>query len=143
MCVQSPALNMHLPTELSLCLHVCPELLLVGQTAGAAGLPPQLSTRQAGTRFQAPPLLAPSCADLRLSLGFLICKTEIVMPTSWAWQVDPNTWCSAWQGVGTHDMGAVLLSSIPCSRDHSKTEISGLCVEAKKCLLSEEFCFGR
>lgn len=41
-CVQSPALNVHLPTGLSLCLHVCPELLSVGQTAGAAGLPPNV-----------------------------------------------------------------------------------------------------
>lgn len=41
-------------------------------------------------------------------------------------------------------MAAVPLSTnIPYSGDESETEISHLFVEAKKCLLSEEFCFGR
>lgn len=118
-CVQG---LMHLPTELSVlpCLPRAP----------LSGVDSRFHWRSSPT-FYSPgwhQISNPTSAKCaRLSLSFLICKMEIVPPTLRKWQVEPNTWYSAWHGVGARVMGAALSMSTPYSRDQSGTEISSLC----------------
>lgn len=98
---------------------------------------PQLPTFQAGTGFQPPPFPAVGIGT-SVSLSLPICKMEIVMPAlGMTWQTQT---CDTARGL---EWEHILIMSPSSWRDPSDTEISSLFVEAKKCPLSEEFCFGR
>lgn len=138
-CTQGPTLDVHLPTEISAlpCLPRGPRSKAAGKSR--RGSSPASHTpggpQSSSPTFAKCVLLEPQFPPLQNGDSNTLLEGVASGPR---YMVQ----CVAWGG-GACEGAALLSMSIPYSRDLSRTESSSLCVEAKKCLLSEEFCFGR